>query len=73
MRLYRALCAWLEAAAAAISKPHEYGPKGAGEARSEHAHSFTSPPEMHSGYPGRSIDDDDSGAYRARPVGFSRN
>ena len=73
MRLYRALCAWLEASAAAMSEPDEYGPEGAGQAQAEHAHSYTSPPEMHAGHSGRSIDDDDSGAYRARPIGFTRN
>jgi hypothetical protein len=30
MRLYRAVCAWLEASAAAMSEPEEFGPEGAG-------------------------------------------
>lgn len=72
MRLYRAICAWLEASAAAMSEPTDFGPEGAGEARSEHAHSCTSSPELHSGYRERAIDDDDGGAYRTRPIGFTR-
>ena len=69
MRLYRALCAALEAYAASMSEPDEFGPEGAGEARSEFAHDYTSRPEMHSGFPARSIDDDDGGSYRFVPIG----
>lgn len=73
MRLYRAICAWLEASAEAMAAPDEFYPEGAGEARSEHAHSYTSRPELHTGYSERTIDDDDGGAYRTRPIGFTRN
>jgi hypothetical protein len=72
MRLYRAICAWLEASAAAMSESDEFGPEGAGEARSEHAHSFSAPPELHIGSDRLSIDDDDGGVYRKRPLGFTR-
>ena len=50
MRLYRAICAWLEASAAALSEPQEFGPEGAGEARSEFAHDYTTAPELHRGF-----------------------
>lgn len=73
MRLYRAICAWLEASAKAMSEAEEFGPEGAGPSQAEHAHSYTSSPELHSGYTSRSIDDDDSGTYRTRPIGFTRN
>ena len=73
MRLYRALCAALEAYAAAMSSPEEFGPEGAGEARSEHAHSFSTPPELHARSDRQSIDDDDGGTYKRRPIGFTRN
>jgi hypothetical protein len=73
MRLYRAICAWLEASARMMDGPEDFHPEGAGEARSEHAHAYTSRPELHAGYSERSIDDDDSGVYRTRPIGFRRN
>jgi len=76
MRLYRAICAWLEASAAVMSEPQEFYPEGADEARSEHAPSYTAHPELHSGYSGyseRTTDHDDGGMYRTRPVGFQRN
>lgn len=69
MRLYRAICAALEAYAASMSEP-----EGAGEARSEHAHSFSTPPELHARSDRQSIDDDDGGTYRKlRPIGFTWN
>jgi hypothetical protein len=74
MRLYRAICAWLEASAEAMSEAEDFGPEGAGEARSEHAHSFSAPPELHIRSDRQSLDDDDSGSYRKRrPIGFTRN
>jgi hypothetical protein len=74
MRLYRSICAWLEASAAAMSEAEVFGPEGAGEARSEHAHSFSAPPELHIRSDRQSLDDDDSGSYRKRrPIGFTRN
>jgi len=50
MRLYRALCAWLEASAEALREQPEFGPEGAGEARVEYARGYTSPPELHLGF-----------------------
>jgi hypothetical protein len=53
MRLYRAICAWLEATAfeklanAGAEEPH---PEGNNFAHVEHAHSFTTEPELHAGY-----------------------
>ena len=72
MRLYRALCAALEAYAATMSEPDEFGPEGAGEARSEHAHTYSTPPELHVRSDRQSLDDDDSGSYKRRPIGFTR-
>lgn len=69
MRLYRALCAALEAYAAAMSDPEEFHPEGAGEARSEHAHTYSTPPELHIRSDRQSLDDDDGGSYRFIPLG----
>jgi hypothetical protein len=73
MRLYHALCSWLEASAKAMSEPQDIYPEGAGPSQAEYAHSYTSHPELHIGHASRSIDDDDSGTYRTSPIGFSRN
>jgi hypothetical protein len=73
MPLYRAICAWLEASAAAMSQPEEFGPEGDGPAQAEYAHSYTSTPELHSGYSSQSIDDDDDARHKPRPIGFTRN
>lgn len=59
MRLYRAICAWLEASAATMT--------------AEHAHSYTQAPELHAGHRGQSVDDDDGGVYRAPTAGFAHN
>lgn len=69
MRLYRAVCAWLEAHAAQMGQ--DDGPHSEGDvySQAEHAHSYTSQPELHAGHRGQSIDDDDGGAYR---LGFQR-
>lgn len=72
MRLYKAICAWLEADAAAKGGESEPQPEGNNFAQAEHAHSYTAQPEMHAGYRGQSIDDDEGGAYRVRPIGFTR-
>jgi len=45
-------------------------PEGNNFTQAEHAHSYTAPPELHSGYSRQSIDDDDSSAYR---IGFRPN
>lgn len=70
IRLYRAVCTWIEASARQMDAPDEFYPEGAGEAKSEHAHSYTSEPELHSGYGRQSLDDDDGGTYRRRRAGF---
>lgn len=73
MRLYNAICGWLEAHATQMSTnqtPDEHHPEGNNFTQAEHAHAYTSDPEMHTGYRGRSIDDDDGGEYR---LGFQPN
>jgi len=72
MRLYRAVCAWLEASAAGMSEECEPQPEGNNFAQAEYAHSYTAAPELHAGHRGQSIDDDEGGVYRARPIGFTR-
>lgn len=72
MRLYRAICTWLEASAAAMSEPEEFFPEGAGEARSEHAHSYSVPPELHIRSDRQPLYDDD-GADKMHPIGFTRH
>lgn len=53
MRLYNAICAWIEATAfeklATAGAPEEQ-PEGNNFANVEHAHSFSSEPELHSGW-----------------------
>jgi hypothetical protein len=73
MRLYSAICAWLEAHAAMMSSPDEPMPEGAGSSQAEHAHSFSAPPELHAASDRQSLDDDQGGIYRTRPIGFRRN
>lgn len=70
MRLYNAICAWIEAHATQMGREEEHHPEGDNFAQAEHAHAYTSTPEMHTGHHGRSIDDDDGGAYR---LGFQPN
>ena len=55
MRLYNAICAWIEATAfeklAKASEPDESPqPEGNNFAQVEHAHSFSSEPELHAGW-----------------------
>lgn len=51
MRLYHAICAWLEASALEkLGKGEEAVPEGNNFAQAEHAHSFTNEPELHAGY-----------------------
>lgn len=73
MRLYRAICAWLEASTALMNEPEEFHPEGAGEARSEHAHAYTVPPELHIRSNREPIYADEDRARRTRPIGFTRN
>ncbi|MDQ5862052.1 MAG: hypothetical protein M3536_07310 [Actinomycetota bacterium] len=75
MRLYSAICGWLEAHAASMAAepvPNEPHAEGNNFAQAEHAHSFSAPPELHAGSDRQSLDDDQGGAYRMRPVGFQR-
>lgn len=57
MRLYRAVCDWFEsmtilnlAKVEDIENDPGPQPEGAGSAHAEHAHSFTTEPEMHAGW-----------------------
>jgi hypothetical protein len=54
MRLYHALCALIEAKAfeklAKAGAEEESQPEGNNFAQAEHAHSFSSEPELHAGY-----------------------
>lgn len=71
MRLYNAVCAWLEAHAQQMGKDDSPEPHPEGDiyAQAEHAHSYTSEPELHAGHRGTSLDDDDGGAYKiSRPI-----
>lgn len=70
MRLYNAICTWLEAHAASMSAEDEPQPEGNNFAQAEHAHSYTSPPELHAGTSRQSLDDDDGGIYK---IGFAPN
>jgi hypothetical protein len=55
IRLYRAVCGWLEASTRAMEREDEPFPEGGGAAHVEHAHSYTTEPELHNGW---------------RPIGF---
>lgn len=72
MRLYNAICGWLEAHAASMGVEHEPQPEGNNFAQAEHAHAYTIEPELHAAYSRQSIDED-QGAYHVRPIGFRRN
>jgi hypothetical protein len=63
MRLYNAICTWLEAtafeklaSAGAAEEPH---PEGNNFAHVEHAHSFSTEPELHNGWRPSHVDWDD--------------
>lgn len=71
-RLYHAVCTWLEADAAAKTGDTEPQPEGNNFTQAETGAVYSAPPEMHAGWRGQSLDDDDGGAYRARRVGFTR-
>jgi hypothetical protein len=69
-RLYRAVCAWIEADTQTKLQPEpELHAEGNNFAQAEHAHSYTTPPEMHSGWGRQSMDDNDGGTYR---LGFQK-
>ena len=71
MRLYRAICAWLEASARLMDEPDEYHPEGAGEARSEHAYAYSAPPELHVRSNHEPAYDDEDRARPRWPIGFT--
>lgn len=73
MRLYNAICAWLEAHAASMGAQEEPQPEGNNFAQAEYAHSYSAQPELHAGHRGQSLDDGDGGVYRVRPIGFAPN
>ena len=52
MRLYHAICAWIEASAIEKlgARGEEPQPEGNNFAQAEHAHSFSSEPELHAGH-----------------------
>ena len=60
MRLYNAICLWLEATAlekmGGSEEPH---PEGNNFSHVEHAHSYTTEPELHAGWRPSHIDWDD--------------
>jgi hypothetical protein len=60
MRLYHAICTWLEASAleklAGAGSSEEPQPEGNNFAHVEHAHSYSTMPELHEGYRPESID-----------------
>lgn len=68
MRLYNAVCAWIEAHAASMgAEPEpatELHPEGNNFTQAEHAHSYSAPPELHVGSDRQSIDDDQGAVYR---------
>ena len=72
MRLYNAVCAWLEARTAMMSATDEPMPEGAGQSQAEHAHSFSAPPELHLASNREALEEDLEGGYRTRPIGFRR-
>lgn len=53
MRLYRAVCVWLEASAKQMGAEHEPHPEGNNFAQAEYAHDYTAEPELHAGYNNR--------------------
>lgn len=60
MRLYNAICLWLEATAlekmGGSEEPH---PEGNNFSHVEHAHSYTTEPELHAGWRPSHVDWDD--------------
>ncbi len=73
MRLYAAICSWLEAHAASMGAEIEPQREGNNFSQAEHAHSYSAAPELHVGSDRQSLDDDQGGVYRIQPVGFRRN
>ena len=73
MRLYNAICAWLEAHAALMGHEEAGGRDAQLDALVETAHPYTSEPELHAGHREQPYYDDEAGACRRRPVGFHPN
>ena len=76
MRLYNAVCAWLEAHAAHM----DCGDDQPAETREtqldtliETAHPYTSEPELHAGHREPPYDDEARARRRGRPIGFHPN
>lgn len=70
IRLYRAVCLWLEADAIAKSDTaHDPGPQPEGNnfSQAEHAHSYTSEPELHNGNGRRDYYFEDRMGFRPNP------
>jgi hypothetical protein len=70
MRLYSAICSWLEASAfekltagGATEEPH---PEGNNFSHIEHAHSFTTEPELHAGWRPSHVEWEDRGHISLR-------
>lgn len=55
-----------------MAAPDEFYPEGAGEARSEHAHAYAVPPELHIRSNREPLYDDEDRARRTTPIGFTR-
>lgn len=72
MRLYNAVCAWLEANAAQMGNDEAAGRDTQLDALVETAHQYTGEPELHVGHRGTTFDDYDDRAARIRPIGFHR-
>lgn len=74
MRLYKAVCAWLEAHAAQMGHDEELHPEGDVYSQAEHAHSYTSEPELHAGHRDQpEYYEDEARTPRRRPIGFRPN
>lgn len=69
MRLYLAICAWIEAHAKSLAADDDDHPEGDNVSQVELGDVLPTRPEMHIGYGRQSGDDDDGGVYRvARPI-----
>lgn len=70
MRLYNAICGWLEASAEQMrGGPGELHPEGNNFTDTQLGDTLPTRPALHIGYGRQSGDDDDGGVYRvARPI-----
>jgi len=67
IRLYRAVCSWLEADAASKGGDVEPQPEGNNFSQAEHAHSYTTEPELHNGHGRRDYYFEDRNRIGFRP------